>query len=223
MKLSKRIIPILSLSLAVIILGAALGYVLINQSVNMTMRIKKTATMAIYDIDAQLTPTWPNSTGTKLATIGLGDYMIDAANDYWGYPGTSPVGNSGRINMTASEDFTQYFYVADIDQANFTVQFAATGLPDYTVCWLRAVRMDGEAGAGGYNWHEIDIQGAGSWTTDYHLASPGLYPTATGQFMLKFQFYVQIVEGQLPAPVPAGFFASYTPLLTVTGITDVPT
>jgi hypothetical protein len=191
-------IPIATLSLALIVLATVLAEVLITTNLQMSMRVKTTATMGVYDIDGT----------TKLTSIGLGDYMTTFGENSFCYP--------GRTNASADEYPINTFFVADVDQTNFSVQFIATNLPDYTLAWIRAWRGDS---APSNDWHEIDIQGSGSWTTSFYLSSPSLYPgDPPGAHVCKFQLWIQISLPQLPDPIPLSLFKTYTPTLTINAI-----
>ena len=104
MKLKRMSRTTVALLLIISILSVALGAVIIYKQVPMTMRVKMSVALGVFDIDAH----------TPLVSIALGDFLW---GDSFLYPGKLP-------NPT---EMTAFYYVNNTDQTEFkAVQFIVT-------------------------------------------------------------------------------------------------
>jgi hypothetical protein len=110
--------------LASILVGSALGAIIIFKQVPMSMRVKMSVALGVFDTDAY----------TPLTSINLGDFL-------WGEVFVYP----GKLSPE-SWPTTQFYYVNNTDQTTFHgVQFIITGLPANAGWGISIRRMD-EAG-----------------------------------------------------------------------------
>jgi hypothetical protein len=152
----------IGLVLALLTISIAFGAVIIYKTVPMTMRVKMTVALGVFDIDGH----------TPLTSINLGDFL-------WGegfiYPG----------KLIAGDTPTTFFYVNNTDQTTFhAVQFIVNGLPANSGCSLNIRRMDQPS----FTSLRPDTEGQGIFAFD--LTSPSLDPTHP--LMHAAQFYLTV-------------------------------
>jgi hypothetical protein len=191
MRISKKN-ALISLALAAAMLGGVIAGVLVSKNIYTSLRIKKTATIGVYDIDHV----------TALTSITFGDMFW---NEQWGYPSTINVTDGNWARMLSANTYE----VADIDQADFWVKFSVSALPQgvrfYINCW-QANETNTQT------WVDISADGQPQgYVTVFQLYSPSLHPSAN--HAAYFQIILYTVGDESPP------FGTFSPVLNIAGVT----
>jgi hypothetical protein len=131
-------------------------------------------------------------------SFGFGDY-------FWNQGKWIPAG----VDEGESTPTTPTFWVKNIDQMDFYVQFGLYPLPTGVDFTIYAKRQDQPS------WTSYAFDGtANMWVYSQILTSPSLDPSHPLLHGLQFQFVVHVNEG--------ASFGTFNPLLTINAV-DTPT